>query len=345
MGEPAFSIIVVTKSLSNENLFQMMDSTSVLGRSFEIIIIFSEKVQNAKEIITVRIKGIKHLAKIRAVSLDEDKGLTYSRNLGAVLADSHILVFADDDIVLVEDISPLVDFLENGICQALQPLILRFSDPSIVDSAGDNVRFINGIYHARMRFSGEKLSSIQKTLCIDQITSTRGAFMMFEKNALLKVGGFDNSFCFNLDDVDIGWRMTISGFKILFVPTIRVLHRGGRTTNSSKIDRRVLQFWAVNFHALQLKVGALRFWPLIIGRFLFFSVAFQIKHFDRTSPMSLNDFFSVYRMFGGRFVLIFGHRKILGDFNYCGKKTFDRLASGQPNLCLQAETAKHPFVS
>jgi GT2 family glycosyltransferase len=146
----------------------------------------------------------------------------------------------------------------------------------------------------------------------------------------LDVGGFDNSFCFNMDDVDIGWRMTLAGFKILFVPTVRVLHRGGKTTNSAKRDRRVYQFWTVNFHALQLKVADYRFWPLIVGRFLFFSVLYQIKFSGRTSKVSFNDFLMVYKMFVGRFPFVSSHRKILAiRFSYHGKKMFDCLANGQ----------------
>jgi GT2 family glycosyltransferase len=331
--KPAFSIIIVTKSLDNKHLQQMLDSTAVISRNFEILVIFVVKQDNVKDILQGKIDKISNLVRIRAVLLDADRGLTFGRNLGAVLADSSNLVFADDDVVLIGDISPLMAFLDNKVCQAVQPLIVRFSDPTVIDSAGDDIRRINGMYHARIKGSGRKLGTFSKSLFVEQIASARGAFMVMRKNALFAVGGFDSSFCFNMDDVDVGWRMTLAGFKILFVPTVKVLHHGGRTTKTSMVDRGIYRFWTVNYHALQLKVTSYFFWPLIIARFLLFSVVYQTKQRNVEYKMgvseSVKDFLLVYKMFAERFSYIVTHRRILAKFNYSGKRTFNALAHGQ----------------
>ena len=331
--KPEFSIIVVTRSLENKVIQRMIDSTAVISCSFEILIIFSVKPNDVNEILRNNLERNKSLVKIRAVLLKTDKGLTFGRNLGAILADSANLVFADDDIVLIEDISPMMDFLSITDCHAVQPLILRLSDPSIIDSAGDDLRRVNGVYHARIRGSGQKLSMFNNSLFVEQIASPRGAFMGIRKDTLFEVGGFDNSFCFNMDDVDIGWRMTLAGFKILFVPTIKVLHQGGRTTEISKGDRKVFEFWTVNFHALQLKVLSYPFWPLIIVRFLFFSVVYEVKQQNGRNEINLlgsgKDFLYICRMFVGRFANVVNHRNILAKFNYSGKGTFKILSQGK----------------
>ena len=77
-----------------------------------------------------------------------------------------------------------------------------------IDSAGDLVkkgRFRHGpIYEAYCRFEGLSLKNLPTNLPIEEVSSLRGAFMLLRKDAFLNAGGFDNTFVFNYEDVDLG---------------------------------------------------------------------------------------------------------------------------------------------
>jgi GT2 family glycosyltransferase len=331
---PKLSIIVVTKNFDNEFVKELLDSMHVITLKFEVILIVTqmEKAGTVKEFLREHSTKNLNLIRVLALSLDSDMGLTFGRNLGVALAGSDTLVFSDDDILLVEDISPLINYLESNFCQGVQPLILSFSNPNIIDSAGDQIRQCRGVYHVTIRGNGQNLSLLGERFVADQLPSMRGAFMVLRKDALIAIGGFDNSFFFNLDDVDIGWRMTLAGYKIMFVPTIKVLHRGGRTTNSALIDERVYRYSIVNYHALQLKMLSYFAWPYIIGRFLVYAAGHEIRQYQRGNMDALSlieGFLLMNKMLTQRFKYIMLHRKILRNrFNLCGIQTFKAMANG-----------------
>jgi GT2 family glycosyltransferase len=337
---PKLSIIVVTKNLEGKSVEQMIGSTSVITLEFELLIIVQQMNKKVDlDQLKKQFDAIENLTQILAVSMNSDRGLTFGRNLGAKLAVSNVLVFSDDDIILVEDVSPLVKYLENNFCHGVQPLLLKYSNPNIVDSAGDQIIYRKGLYHAAIKGAGEDLHELRGRLVLEQLPSMRGAFMVIRKDVLFKLGGFDESFFFNLDDVDLCWRMVLAGFNIVFMPTVKVLHIGGSTSNNT-VNERVFQYCIVNYHSLQLKIVSYILWPYVIVRFLLFAAGHEIKRFSKgnVNPLSVvYNFLVMNKMFSQRFRNIIIQRKILRKkFKLSGKKAFIAMASG--NRLIPTET-------
>jgi GT2 family glycosyltransferase len=267
-----------------------------------------------------------HCISATLIALNADPGLAQARNIGAAAAKSGNLIFSDDDIILADDISPLIGILESGGCQSIQPLLLRYADPSVVDSAGDRIVRIKGVYHAVIRGAGQKLSQLNYKLVPEQLPSLRGAFFVVKKDALMDVGGFDGSFGFNFDDVDLGWRFTLSGYRNVFSPSVRVLHRGGRTTNVKASDERARRFHLVNHHAIQLKVVGFAAWPFVLLRFELFA----LKHVQVFGGMgALKELADMNRMLIQRLSNVRCHRKNLSRHHYAGRETFQAMANQQ----------------
>jgi len=108
------------------------------------------------------------------------------------------------------------------------------------------------------------------------MASLRGAFFTIKKETLQAIGGFDGSLGFNFDDVDLGWRLTLAGYRNIFYPTVKVFHSGGRTTNTISLDEKAQRFHLVNHHIIQLKVTSLTAWPFILNRFEIFTIKHAI---------------------------------------------------------------------
>jgi GT2 family glycosyltransferase len=325
---PKMSIIVVPRVFPNRQLEEFIQSTRHIGSDYEVIIVTSVTKQTriSEESLQPALKANPKCIRAILIALESDPGLAQARNIGAAAAESGNLIFSDDDIVLAEDITPLIRILENGSCQSIQPLLLRYADRNVVDSAGDRIVRLNGMYHAVIRGAGQKLNELNYKLVSEQLPSLRGAFLAFKKDALIDVGGFDGSLGFNFDDVDLGWRFTISGYRNVFDPSVRVLHRGGRTTNAKTSDERARRFHLVNHHAIQLKVASLAAWPFVLLRFELFA----LKHaLAIRKKGAFKEFVGINRMLTQRLGNVRCHRRILSRHHYAGKKTFQAMANQQ----------------
>jgi GT2 family glycosyltransferase len=323
---PEFSIIVVPRFFPNRQLEEFIQSTGHVKTDYEVIVVTSTKhsSQSNREDLRGILDANTRCCRATIIALNEDPGLAQARNIGAAAAQSSNLIFSDDDIILTQDITPLIDKLDSGI-QSIQPLLLRYADPTVVDSAGDRIIRLNGVYHASIRGAGQKLNQLGYRLIAEQLPSLRGAFFAVKKDALVDVGGFDGSLGFNFDDVDLGWRLTLAGFRNVFAPDVRVLHRGGRTTNVEASDRRAQRFHLVNHHAIQLKVLGVGAWLFVFARFEMFAL--------RHSLLGRSGFFKEYvdvnRMLIQRLSAVNSHRRILRRHRYAGRKTFQAMANQQ----------------
>jgi GT2 family glycosyltransferase len=325
--KPKLSIVVVPRIFPNRQLDSFLQSTKCLATGYEVIIVTSKISQDlGHKYAEETLKVSPTLVQTVVASLDSDPGLASGRNIGAFLATSKNLFFCDDDITLTQDISPLLNWLENDGCQSIQPMILRFPDSSVIDSAGDSLLRLRGIYHAQIRGANQNLNQQIQQLAAEQMPSLRGAFMAVNKDALVAIGGFDDSFCFNFDDVDLGWRMTLAGYRNIFTPAITVLHLGGRTTNLTLTDHSRERYHLVNHHAMQLKVSSLAAWPFIIARFNVFTVKHALKHCrnqNNAVEFFLKETVALHKMLFKRLSNILEHRRILKNkFHYAGRDTF-----------------------
>jgi GT2 family glycosyltransferase len=83
-------------------------------------------------------------------------------------------------------------------------------------------------YHSKSLFYrglGHYLSNRK----LDWVT---GAFMLFRKQALQKVGGFDEDYFMYTEDTDICYRIKKNGWQIWYLPAFSVVHFGGSSSNS-----------------------------------------------------------------------------------------------------------------
>ena len=67
-----------------------------------------------------------------------------------------------------------------------------------------------------------------------------GVITVFKRDILLKVGGFDVSYLFGYEDIDIGWRLYLAGYKVLYVPESVIYHKCGASSRIKPLARRPL---------------------------------------------------------------------------------------------------------
>jgi len=343
---PELSIIAVFKAFPNTNIDVMLDSIRKLAIKHEVILITEniEKGAAVKQYLTKLLDFNSNLlsSKMVLMDLETDKGPALIRNVGAVLADSASLLFIDDDAAIWDDITPLLEYLKNNICQGVQPLIVRLSNTETVDSAGDFVKKgRSGLYSAYSKGYGKSLKSIRNDLHIEEVPSMRSAFMMVRKDAFMAVDGFDSTFNFNFEDVDLGWRMVIAGYRLLFVPSIRALHKGGRTANKQTLNEKIVRLSMLNTHAILLKASKYLYWPYILTKFQVTLLKYEFLRIKKQKVdlgCAARDFITMNQLFIERLKQVVLHRQILSEeFHFKGRKKLDDMAKGKRFIYLEPQ--------
>lgn len=334
---PQLSLISIFRIFPNPNVEALLYSISKLSIIHEVILI-SDCVENelaAQKILVDLLKRNSNLLTCRLVKMnsDSDKGPAYLRNLGATLAKSSILLFADDDAVFFDDITPLLKYIETDHYVGVQPLILRLAGKDKVDSAGDFVRKgRSGLYSSYSKGVGSYASALSDCLLAEEIASMRSAFMIIRKDAFFSIEGFDVSFSFNFEDVDLGWRLVVAGYRLLFVPTVRVLHKGGKTVTKLGFDDRLQRLEILNRHAAILKVLPLHFALFVLLNFetALLEYEFQKLRLGSSAVLTAKDFVEMHRLFSARLKHVVFQRQILARrFKFRGRKRLEDMARGK----------------
>lgn len=63
-----------------------------------------------------------------------------------------------------------------------------------------------------------------------------GAFLMISREAYEKTGDLDESYFMYGEDIDLSWRIKLSGFKNYYLPTARILHYKGESTKKGSMN-------------------------------------------------------------------------------------------------------------
>ena len=217
MSLPKVSIIIVNhngKTLLEKCLESLF---KVNYENFEVILVDNNSTDDTVEFVT------KNHPSIILLKLNSNKGFAEPNNIGSKIATGKYLLFLNNDTIVTPSfISEMVSVIENdnkiAICQSL----LLKPDES-VDSSGDFIDHLGVVYN-----------STKKTDNIREISSARGASMLIHKKIFDILEGFDEKFYVSFEDVDLGWRTWMIGYKVILTPKSVVYHVGGQTIKSKK---------------------------------------------------------------------------------------------------------------
>lgn len=152
-------------------------------------------------------------------------GLRAATEQGALYA----APFNDDAIADPDWLKHLVKFLDaNPTYGAASCKVLK-DDGKTLDSTGDYLTSW-GLPYPRGRDELDSGQYDDKR----EIFAASGAASLFRVSALKQVGLFDEDFFAYYEDVDLGLRLQLAGWKVAFVPESRVYHKIGMTSGRVK---------------------------------------------------------------------------------------------------------------
>jgi hypothetical protein len=229
---PSVSIIIASFN-GKHYLGECLSSIKELDypkEKLEVILVDDGSKDNTAEFIKENFNHIKIIHNSR------NKGVAEARNIGIKNAQGNLLAFLDNDVVVDKNwLLKLVETIEEdqkiGICASK----LLFRDrPAIINSTGGVMNVYadawdRGVFETDIRqYDNEK-----------RIFFACSAAMLIRKEALERIGYFDPKL-YIYEDVDLGWRVNLLGYQIIYVPTAIAYHKLGGTIKRDNLKARYL---------------------------------------------------------------------------------------------------------
>lgn len=208
--------IVIVNWNGRQHLEDCLNSlTKQTYANYEIIV-----VDNASEDDSVPFIK-KNFPTVRIIHNPENIGFAEGSNIGIRASTGEYIVLLNNDTSVepnwLEELVKAVDKDEKiGACMSK---ILLFDRRNVINSSGGEIHYLGFAWASDYgtRDNGQFKER--------EIAFASGAAMLIKRQVLNKVGLFDPAYHMYYEDVDLGWRIRLAGYKIVFVPSSVVYHK------------------------------------------------------------------------------------------------------------------------
>lgn len=173
---------------------------------------------------------------VKLIALPENRGFSAAVNMGIREAGTeYVFLLNNDTVVLKDTIEELEAAMErHPKAFSVAAKMLQMKNPELIDSAGD---FYCASGWAFARGKDRKTEAFSKETSV--FSACAGA-ALYRKAVFNEIGDFDENHFAYLEDIDVGYRAKIYGYRNYYAPASVVLHAGsgssGSRHNKFKVD-------------------------------------------------------------------------------------------------------------
>lgn len=222
---------VVIPNYNGRNYLQDCLTSLLEGRKVPaIIVVDNGSVDESAAMVKERFPMVKLIA------LPENRGFSAAVNIGIREAGTeYVFLLNNDTVVLKDTIEELEAAMErHPKAFSVAAKMLQMKNPELIDSAGD---FYCASGWAFARGKDRKTEAFSKETSV--FSACAGA-ALYRKAVFEKIGDFDENHFAYLEDIDVGYRAKIYGYRNYYAPASVVLHAGsgssGSRHNKFKVD-------------------------------------------------------------------------------------------------------------
>jgi GT2 family glycosyltransferase len=217
------SIVIPTRSrfdLLDACLASLMEARSALDEDFELIVVNDGNPESPAPIVAA------HDPRGRTIDLPHRVGFSGAVSDGIEASDGDWVLLLNDDTTL--DPSSIAELLHVARARSRVGSVtpqLRFAhDPGTINSAG---LVIDDLGVTQDRLLGEPVTQSERE--VTEVFGGSAAAVLYSREMLEEIGGFDRSFYAYLEDADVAWRARMRGWSCLYVPGAIVNHHHSAT--------------------------------------------------------------------------------------------------------------------
>jgi O-antigen biosynthesis protein len=224
---PRVSIIIPTKDAPDHIercLSSIFDRSSYTN--FEVVVVDNE-TSDARALAAMRRDGVKR------VLLPSPFNYSRANNLGVEYAEGELLLFLNNDTEVVEP-----DWLQHMIYYAQQPDVggvgaLLLYPNRTVQHAGVVLGFRGTADHLMRGFPQDSDGYAGSLACAREVSAVTAACMMMRRADFDRLGGFDEYFAVQYQDVDLCLKILRDGKRIIYTPRATLIHHESATRKTT----------------------------------------------------------------------------------------------------------------
>jgi hypothetical protein len=220
----------------------------------EVVVVDNGSTDGSRELVAERWPDV------RVLALGENTGFAHAANQGIAAVEVEAIALVNTDVVLAADwLERMTAALRaDGGLAAVACKMVDLSDPGVVYDAGDFLRR-DGVCEQRGRFHRDDGRWDEP----GEVFSACAGAALYRREALLAAGGFDERLFAYLEDVDLGLRLRMWGWRCGYEPAV-ARHAG--EGSSAALPRPPAAWVERNTLLLVARAFPLRWLPLVAYR-------------------------------------------------------------------------------
>ncbi len=240
--------------------------SSLLSQSrndFDIIVVDNASGDGSTDIIE------KDFPSVKLIALQDNYGFSRAVNEGIKASDTPFVILLNNDTRVEKDFVErlLLAIKEDERIFSVSSKMLQMTAPDRIDGAGD---LYSAFGWAFARGKDRRAEAFNKPC---DIFAACGGASIYRRSILDEIGWFDEFHFAYLEDVDIGYRARIMGYRNVYEPGARVYHYGSGVSGSRYNDFKVRLSARNNMYIIMKNMPA----PQIILNLPFLLTGFGLK--------------------------------------------------------------------
>lgn len=224
MSDTRFSIVIVTWN-ALELLKQFLPSVAETDYpNYEIIIADNASDDDTRNWIETQYPDVK------IITFDRNYGYCGGNNRAVKYCKGDVIIFLNNDVKVDKNwLNPLNKAFRQPTLTIAQPKIKSYTEPESFEYAGAGGGYIDWLGYPFCR--GRVFDTIEEDNGQyddeTEIFWATGAAFAVRKEFFARSGGFDESFEFHMEEIDLCWRCHHAGGVVKVIPESEVFHLGG----------------------------------------------------------------------------------------------------------------------
>lgn len=219
-GSPFFSVVILNYN-GKETILPCIRSVLMSNHnSFEVVLVDNGSTDDS---LQVAADFLKQFPQVKIVRSNKNLGFCKGFNFAIQYLKGKVTVFLSVDTALDKNCLKKIEeaLILDETIGAAEPMLHSFHDKNRIDSAG-SLSDIFGFCATR----GAHQVDHGQYAHVRNSSFVGGAVFIVRREILDKIGCFDPTFFMNVGDVDLSWRIRLLGYRIAFIPSALVFHRG-----------------------------------------------------------------------------------------------------------------------
>ncbi|WP_276947977.1 glycosyltransferase family 2 protein [Acetatifactor muris] len=189
---------------------------------FRVVMVDNGSVDGSLELVRQR------FPQVSVIALPSNTGFCHAVNVGIQASEAPFVILLNNDTeVRPHFVKSLTDAMEEKPhAFSVSAKMLMWDDPERIDDAGDRYCVLGWAY---ARGKGKSANGYQRAA---EIFSSCGGAAIYRRSVFAEIGLFDETHFAYLEDLDMGYRARIHGYRNYYEPSAEVIHYGSASSGS-----------------------------------------------------------------------------------------------------------------